>query len=237
MSRVGGAAYEGKQLVAPAAGLRKENEPRNFDRTTMLEFKTFTGGPYETNCFLVPAPGGNILFDAPEGADRHFAAEKIAMLVLTHGHWDHTADAAAIKRRHGCPVLCHPDTVPMIAESDFFERHGFPLRIEPVEPDGLLSEGQGKDLLGLRADLLDVPGHCPGSLCFHFPGHGMLVGGDVLFRGGIGRWDLPGGNGPLLVRGIQGKIFALPDETVVLPGHGDLTTVGTEKSENPFLRL
>lgn len=202
----------------------------------MLKFKTFTGGPYETNCFLVEAPEGRILFDAPEGAAEHFADERISLLVLTHGHWDHTADAAAIKRRHGCPALCHADTVPMVSEEDFFERHGFPLRIESLRPDGLLAEGRDQGLLGLPADLLEVPGHCPGSLCIHFPRQRTLIGGDVLFRGGIGRWDLPGGNGPLLVRGIRGKIFALPDETVVLSGHGPATTVGREKTDNPFLR-
>lgn len=202
----------------------------------MPKFKTFTGGAYETNCFLVEAPGGNILFDAPEGADERFAGEKIDLLVLTHGHWDHTADAAAIKRRHGCRVLCHADAVPMVAEKDFFERLGFPLRVEPVEPDGLLAEGTGQDLLGEKFDVLDVPGHCPGSLCFYAPAHGLLVGGDVLFRGGIGRWDLPGGNGELLLRGIRGKILTLPRETEVLPGHGPSTTILNEKATNPFLR-
>ena len=202
----------------------------------MLKFKTFTGGPYDTNCFLVEGPGGNILFDAPEGADAHFAGEKIDLLVLTHGHWDHTADASAIKLRHGCRVLCHADTVPMVSEGDFFQRLGFPLRIEPVAPDGLLGEGAGQELLGLATDILDVPGHCPGSLCFHFPQHGILVGGDVLFRGGIGRWDLPGGDGELLVRGIREKILTLPPETAVLPGHGPDTTVGEEARENPFVR-
>ena len=202
----------------------------------MLKFKTFTGGPFETNCILVEAPGGNILFDAPEGADERFAGEKVDLLVLTHGHWDHTADAAAIKRRHGCPVVCHAETVPMVAEGDFFERHGFPLRVEPVTPDRLLAERAGQELLGLETDLLDVPGHCPGSLCFYFPQQAMVIGGDVLFKGGIGRWDLPGGNGPLLVRGIQEKIFVLPEETVVLPGHGPATTVGEEKASNPFLK-
>ena len=202
----------------------------------MRKFKTFTGGPYETNCFLVEGPGGNILFDAPEGADADFAGEKIDLLVLTHGHWDHTADAAAIKRRHGCRMLCHADTVPMVSEGDFFERLGFPLRIEPVAPDGLLAEGAGQELLGVATDILDVPGHCPGSLCFHFPQHGVLVGGDVLFRGGIGRWDLPGGDGELLVRGIRGKILTLPPETAVLSGHGPDTTVGEEARENTFVR-
>lgn len=202
----------------------------------MLQFKSFTGGPFETNCFLVEAPEGRILFDAPEGADAHFADEKIGLLVLTHGHWDHTADAAAVQRRHGCPVVCHAETVPMLTEGDFFERVGFPLRIETLQPDRIVGEGAGQDFLGLTLDLLDVPGHCPGSLCFHDPRGGVLVGGDVLFRGGVGRWDLPGGDGELLGRGIREKIYALPDATVVLPGHGPATTVGEEKASNPFVR-
>ncbi len=203
----------------------------------MLQFKTFTGGFFETNCYLVDAPGGKVLFDAPEGADAEFADENIGLLVLTHGHWDHTADAAAIQRRHGCPVACHVDTVPMLTEEDFFQRAGFPLRIEPLQPDRILAEGQGQDFLGLPLDVLEVPGHCPGSLCLHSPEHGVLVGGDVLFRGGIGRWDLPGGDGDLLRRGIREKIFALPEATVVLPGHGPSTTVGEEKETNPFVRV
>ena len=203
----------------------------------MLKFKTFTGGPYETNCFLVEAPRGNILFDAPEGADQQFANEKVDLLVLTHGHWDHTADAAAVQRRHGCRVLCHVDAVPMVSEKDFFERHGFPLQVEPLVPDDLLAEGRGQDLLGLPTDLLDVPGHCPGSLCFYLPDQSTLIGGDVLFRGGIGRWDLPGGDGEILLLGIREKILPLPGETIVLPGHGPNTTVAEEKANNPFLRV
>lgn len=202
----------------------------------MLQFKSFTGGPYETNCFLVDAPGGKVLFDAPEGADEALADEKIGLLVLTHGHWDHTADAAAIQRRHGCPVACHADTVPMVSEADFFQRAGFPLRIETLKPDRILAEGAGQDFLGLKLDVLDVPGHCPGSLCFYAPDGGLLVGGDVLFGGGIGRWDLPGGDGELLCRGIREKVFVLPESTVVLPGHGPATTVGEEKATNPFVR-
>lgn len=203
----------------------------------MLQFKSFTGGPYETNCFLVDAPGGKVLFDAPEGADEEFAGEKIGLLVLTHGHWDHTADAAAIQRRHGCPVACHAETVPMVSDENFFQRAGFPLRIDTLRPDRIVEEGVGKDFLGLKLDVLDVPGHCPGSLCFHAPDDGLLVGGDVLFRGGVGRWDLPGGDGELLCRGIREKLFSLLDSTAVLPGHGPATTVGTEKATNPFVRL
>jgi glyoxylase-like metal-dependent hydrolase (beta-lactamase superfamily II) len=202
----------------------------------MLKFKSFTGGPFATNCFLVEVPGGRILFDAPEGADERFAGEKIDLLVLTHGHWDHVADAAAVKARHGCPVVCHADTVPMVAEEDFFERQGFPLRVASVQPDRIVAGGAGQDFLGWKLDVLDVPGHCDGSLCFYSSEDAVVVGGDVLFRGGIGRWDLPGGDGDLLLRGIREKLLVLPDATEVWPGHGGATTIGEEKASNPFLR-
>ncbi|MEI7865385.1 MAG: MBL fold metallo-hydrolase [Chthoniobacterales bacterium] len=201
----------------------------------MKKFKSFTGGPYATNCFFVKAPGGNILFDAPEGADAAFARERVDLLVLTHGHWDHVADAAAIKTRHHCPVLCHAETVPMVSEKDFFVRQGFPLQVPPVVPDGELAEGPGQSLSGWKVDVFDVPGHCPGSLCFFSPEDKLLIGGDVLFRGGIGRWDLPGGDGEILLRGIHTKLMTLPRDTMVLSGHGPATTIGEEKSANPFL--
>lgn len=201
-----------------------------------MKFKTFTGGPYETNCFAAEAPGGLVLFDAPEGADEAFAGERIGLLVLTHGHWDHIADAAALRARHGCRVVCHPDTVPMVTDEDFFARQGFPYRSRPVAVDATLQEGPAQDFLGWPLDVLEVPGHCPGSLCFYSPGDAVLIGGDVLFRGGVGRWDLPGGDGALLQRGIREKIFRLPDATAVLPGHGPSTSVGEEKRSNPFVR-
>lgn len=202
----------------------------------MNRFKTFTGGALDTNCFLYSAPEGNILFDAPQGADEAFRDHRIDLLLLTHGHFDHVADGAAIQRRHGCRVACHADTVPMIADREFFRRWGFALEIEPFSADTLLPEGPSQPLLGAMTDIFLVPGHSPGSLCVLLKDDGVLVGGDVLFRGGVGRWDLPGGDRELLFSGIRTKLWPLPDETVVLPGHGPATQIGIEKRENPFLQ-
>ncbi|MFQ3577978.1 MAG: MBL fold metallo-hydrolase [Verrucomicrobiia bacterium] len=88
---------------------------------------------------------------------------------------------------------------------------------------------------GATFALFHIPGHSPGSVAFYLPAHGLLVGGDVLFAGGIGRWDLPGGNGALLVQGIKQKLFPLPEDTLLLPGHGPTTTIGRERATNPFL--
>ncbi|MDD5198341.1 MAG: MBL fold metallo-hydrolase [Terrimicrobiaceae bacterium] len=202
----------------------------------MIRFEEFTGGMLDTNAFLLRGPSGTLLIDAPQQADSHFAREAIDALLLTHGHFDHVADAAAIQRRHACPVYYHRDTAPMVTEPNFFRARGFPLDVEPVDGGKLLAAAPVCEIAGLRFTVLEVPGHCPGSLCFYFEAERALFGGDVLFRGGIGRWDLPGGDHDLLVDGIRKKILTLPGETRVYPGHGPVTTVGNERTTNPWLR-
>lgn len=201
----------------------------------MNQFKMFTGGVLDTNSFLYSAPEGNILFDAPQGADEAFANTPIHLLLLTHGHFDHVADAAAIIKRHGCLVAFHAETAPMVNDREFFRRWGFELEIEPFQGDFLLDETPSRSLLGVDMGIYYVPGHSPDSLCFFFPKERTLVGGDVLFRGGVGRWDLPGGNGDLLFTGIREKLFPLGDDVIVLPGHGPSTTIGHEKQSNPYI--
>jgi glyoxylase-like metal-dependent hydrolase (beta-lactamase superfamily II) len=105
-----------------------------------------------------------------------------------------------------------------------------------VQPDILIEETPRSDFCGIPFSVLLVPGHCPGSLCFYSADHQVLFGGDVLFAGGVGRTDIPGGDHQLLIRGIREKLFLLPGDTVVLPGHGPPTTIGKERNTNPFLQ-
>ncbi len=202
-----------------------------------MTYETFCGGMFETNCYALSAPEGTILFDAPDGACEWLVARGIEprLLLLTHGHFDHVPDVAKIQRRFGCQVGCHADTVPMISDPEFFRNYGFQLEIEPAEPDFLIEETPERSFLGLNFEVLDVPGHSPGSLCFHSREGKLLVGGDVLFAGGVGRWDLPGGDAELLFRGIRTKLFPVGDDVVVLPGHGPATTIGAERRTNPFV--
>ena len=202
-----------------------------------MNYKSFCGGIFETNCYLIGAPQGFILFDAPEGACDWLVSEKVdlKLLLLTHGHIDHVQDVARIKRRFGCPIGCHPLTAPMISNRDFFRNFGFELEIEPAKPDFLIEETASRDFLNLDLQVLEVPGHCPGSLCFFSRPDNLLIGGDVLFAGGVGRWDLPGGDGDLLFSGIREKLFPLGDDVTVLPGHGPPTKIGTERLTNPFV--
>jgi len=203
-----------------------------------MTYETFCGGVFETNCYLIDAPHGPILFDAPDGTCNWLERRRVGakLLLLTHGHIDHVQDVAKIKQRFGCPIGCHAETAPMISDREFFRRFGFELEIEPVQPDFLISETPERDFLGLKMQVLEVPGHCPGSLCFFSRENELLIGGDVLFASGVGRWDLPGGDGDLLFAGIKKKLFPLGDNVTVLPGHGPPTKIGTERQTNPFLQ-
>jgi hydroxyacylglutathione hydrolase len=196
---------------------------------------TFTGGVFDTNCFFIQDAA--ILVDAPQDAAEWLrrTGKKVSLLLLTHGHVDHTADAAEIQREHGCRIACHRETVPMLTDRDFFKNFGFALEIEPVAPDMIIAETASLELNGIDFQILEVPGHCPGSLCFFEKKERVLFGGDVLFSGGVGRWDLPGGDSELLFSGIKNKLFPLGDDVKVLPGHGPTTTIGRERKTNPFL--
>lgn len=201
-----------------------------------MEIDTFTGGVFDTNCFFLPKSG--ILIDAPQGAAEWLAEEgyRVSLLLLTHGHIDHVWDAAEIQREHGCKVAYHTETTPMVTQPDFFRNYGFAWDIEPIQEGELIEEGLSVELGGIDFQVLYVPGHCPGSLCFLWKETGLLFGGDVLFAGGVGRWDLPGGDRELLLTGIKTKVFPLGDEITVLPGHGPATKIGYERKTNPYLQ-
>jgi glyoxylase-like metal-dependent hydrolase (beta-lactamase superfamily II) len=204
----------------------------------MLQFQTFVGGIFDTNSYLVKAPAGNILIDAPTGSSGWLQQldTKPDLLLITHGHVDHVDDAARTKRLFDCKVAYHRETEPLIMDPNFFKKFGFFLEAEPVTADFFINETLEIDLQGIKFQVLYVPGHCPGSVCFYAAEHQVLFAGDTLFAGSVGRADLPGGNYDLLIKGIQKKIFALPDQTRVLSGHGPETTVGEEKRSNPYLR-
>jgi glyoxylase-like metal-dependent hydrolase (beta-lactamase superfamily II) len=202
-----------------------------------MNYKKFCGGIFETNCYLIKTPQGWILFDAPQGSCEWVKSLGVdpKLLLLTHGHVDHVQDVARIKRQFGCSIGCHPLTAPMISDREFFRSFGFELEIEPAKPDFLIEETPSRDFLGAQFQVLEVPGHCPGSLCFFLPDDRLLIGGDVLFAGSIGRGDLPGGDIDLLVREIRKKLFPLGDEVTLLAGHGPPTLIGTERRTNPFV--
>jgi len=203
------------------------------------------GGPIETNAYLLtePASGEAILIDAPEGTwaevEPILGSEgvKLQALWLTHGHWDHTQGAAEVVRQAKVPVYAHRDDQPLIETPEVMRPLILPgLEIEPVTVDHWLEDGASLPALGETVAVRHVPGHSPGSLLFHFPRAAAAFVGDVLFRGNVGRTDLPAGSFADLERSIRERVYPLPPATAVYPGHGGPTSVGAERATNPYVR-
>ena len=204
----------------------------------MLTLSHFTGGIAQTNGWLLRLADQAIAIDAPEGMSAWLSAQgvKLNALLLTHQHFDHVLDAAAIAAAHACPVIAFaPYSPDLTLERLFGISAGISFSVTPFTVTELVTESSTLNLLGTSWSVLHVPGHSPDSICFHSPATGHLFGGDVLFRDGIGRTDFPGGSTRTLLSGIQNKILTLPDETQVHPGHGPSTTIARERLQNPFL--
>lgn len=202
-------------------------------------------GPIETIGYLLTdaARGEAVLIDAPGGiwalVEPLLAKDncRLVELWLTHGHWDHLQDAAAVVRASGAKVRAHTgdkhfyDT-PEIMSAFLAGR----IKLERVTVDCWVEQGQVFEALGRKVEVRHVPGHSLGNVLFYFADEAVAFVGDALFAGSVGRTDLPGGSTEVLKRSIKEQIYTLPDETTVFPGHGESTTVGEEKRTNPFVR-
>lgn len=196
----------------------------------------YTGGMVQTNGYLVESGDQTLVIDAPGGMAEFVAQRnrKPTALLLTHQHFDHVEDAAAIARE-GAPIYAWAGYSGDLVLDEAARRWGMPVTIDPFEVDQLLAGTAELTVGGVRLQLLHVPGHSPDSVAFYEEGSGQLLAGDTLFAGSIGRTDLPGGDHNLLLQGIREKLFILPPETTVLSGHGPSTTIGQERAQNPFL--
>ena len=155
-------------------------------------------------------------------------------ILVTHAHFDHVGAVQALRDTLEAPVLSHPDGLALYrAAASSAARFGLDIT-QPADPDGDLREGEVLTAGEVKLTVRALPGHAPGHVVF--VGDGFVVAGDTLFRGSIGRTDLPGGDHALLLEGIERELFSLPDETHVYPGHGPFTTVGVEKRSNPYLQ-
>jgi glyoxylase-like metal-dependent hydrolase (beta-lactamase superfamily II) len=205
-----------------------------------LEVVTLPNGQFVQNCYLVADRQTRqaVIIDPGEEPkvflnELDSRAWTLTAIWLTHAHLDHIMGVGAIKSATGAPILLHTDDRGLY---DDLPRQGVWLgqRLEvPPPPDFALIAGQNLKVGGLTFQVRHTPGHSPGSVSF--VGHGVVIGGDVLFNGSIGRTDLPGGDYGTLMASIHREFMTLPDSTVVLSGHGPETTIGVERMTNPFL--
>ncbi len=198
-----------------------------------------TVGPFQENCYLLSDPDSDALaiIDPGDEPERIIAAvEKSGKtpeaIWITHAHLDHIGGIAGIKRKWDVPVHVHPLDLDLYKSGSVAAaKYGIPYE-EPPASDRSLEEGQTLKLGALELRVLHVPGHAPGHVMFY--GHGNAFVGDCLFAGSIGRTDLEFCNPAHLEQSLQ-RIVALPDATIVHPGHGDITSIGIEKRSNPFI--
>ncbi|HTW48437.1 MAG TPA: MBL fold metallo-hydrolase [Acidobacteriaceae bacterium] len=205
--------------------------------------ESFPVGPLQCNCTVLgdEASGEAMVVDPGDNIPQILAIlarHKLTLkqIVVTHGHIDHVGGALRLKRATGAPILMNQNDLPQLAMMNV--QAGW-LGIETPEvapPDASADDGMVAGIAGHSARILHTPGHTHGSICLHFADEDLLLAGDTLFAGSIGRTDLPGGDGRLILRSLHDRLLTLPDSTRVIPGHGPETTIGDERGSNPFLQ-
>jgi hydroxyacylglutathione hydrolase len=161
---------------------------------------------------------------------------QVKQIVITHAHIDHVGGAAKLRAATGAPVLLNQNDQALLKMLDMQAAWVGMAPPGKVEIDQSIGAADTVKAGSLVADVIHTPGHTEGSVCLYFPAEKKLIAGDTLFAGSIGRTDLPGGSMEKIISSLHEKVLALPDETVVVPGHGPLTTIGEERESNPFLQ-
>lgn len=212
----------------------------------MITVQTFTFNPYQENTYLLIDEDKNCIIIDP-GMHNHAEQQKLknfiveqelkpCVLLNTHCHIDHVLGNKYVFDEWNLTPSFHEGEVPtLVAVDNYAPQMGFRYETSPI-PDTFLNEADIIQLGQHQLKVIFAPGHSPAHLCFYSAEFNILMGGDVLFRNSIGRTDLPGGNHELLLHNIKTKIYSLPEETIVYPGHGPTTTIGFEKRNNQFVR-
>jgi hydroxyacylglutathione hydrolase len=202
----------------------------------------FPVGPLACNCSILADTTSLRATVVDPGADigrilaflqRHRLT--VEQIIVTHAHIDHVGGAAQLKRATGAPIYMNQNDLPLLKMMDMQAGWlGVPVP-EISAPDVDASDLLALTIAGEPAQVLHTPGHTEGSICLHMPNPRLVLAGDTLFAGSIGRTDLPGGDLRKILRSLRERLLALPDETRVIPGHGPSTTIGEERETNPFL--
>jgi hydroxyacylglutathione hydrolase len=203
--------------------------------------ETLTVGPFQENCYVIGDGGTGAIVDPGDEAARiALAVEQtgleIGQILVTHAHIDHVGAVGALADEYACPVLMHAEAEPMLQQLPT-QAMMMGLRFGQVPAvDRHIQDGEILEVGSLKLQPLYTPGHAPGHLAFYVESEGLVLSGDALFAGSVGRTDLFGGDMEVLVRSIRERLLKLPDETRVYPGHGPQTTIGDERAYNPFLQ-
>jgi hydroxyacylglutathione hydrolase len=208
-----------------------------------LQVRGIVVGVFQENCWIVGsrASGEAICIDPGDEPDEILALAsdmgvRIKLIANSHGHGDHILAVSGVQRATGARFLLHEADLDLVRNGwkGMAARIGLDVKDEPPEPDGFVTDGETVEVAGLRLRVLATPGHTQGSVSYY--SDRMLFSGDTLFRGSIGRTDLPGGSFDQEMTSICERLLVLPDETVVLPGHMEQTTIGFERQHNPYIQ-
>jgi len=208
-----------------------------------MKILSSTGGIAQTNCFVIADESARqaVLFDAPDHTVAPLLDEvarqgwDLIGLWLTHGHFDHLADHAIVKERFPqAKILIHQLDEHKL-KNPVSKLFRLPFEIPPGHADQLLNDGDHLTLGTMPVEVIHTPGHSPGHVCYNFPQQKILVGGDLIIAGAIGRTDFPDCDENAMEKSLQ-RILQLPDDTTLLPGHGEISTLEHERATNPYLR-
>ena len=207
-----------------------------------LQVRGLVVGVFEENCWIIGSPQTHeaICIDPGDEPDEILALAKdmgvtIKLIANSHGHGDHILAVGPVQNATGARFVIPESDMELVHHGwqGMAERYGVKVDVPPPDPSGHIHDGDIIEVAGVRLRVLETPGHTQGSVSYY--DNGMLFSGDTLFRGSIGRTDMPGGNFEQEMRSIVEKLLPLPDDTIVMPGHMDQSTIGFERQHNPFI--